>query len=448
MKTPIHPAWVMLLFWCFIFQIYIFGPITLTPEISFLGFFFIVAHIALFATSSTLIPTSAYKQLPGQKTPTNFKLRQDAQNIICMFLLIGIAGGLLSILSKLNVLEGFNLQSIAKLRTLRAQSLLHGGEAQSGVASILAFLTYPAGFVGLVAGILHYETTGRFTRLALYLYVFIIFFVAIVAGGRSPILLLLLFLAIACYTRTILGRSCIPKSRPLRIGAILLLVVFIVYSSIVWTVRSTESGQNNTQFFKHAANVWGAKPKPYLLEASTRLNTPSLTKNVLSSVFYLTQSLSVTERILTNPEDIPTLFGAYHVDLFAAGLRDLPEGGEFLEDKYRVLLDANVYGYFTGAWGALFIDFGYFSFFVAALWGALAGLSWRNLKNRPSLHAAVMYVFWIYSIFISFVSPPFGFSNSFMVFIWFFLFSFLNRLSEKYAITSGITLQSTSTVSI
>ena len=41
---------------------------------------------------------------------------------------------------------------------------------------------------------------------------------------------------------------------------------------------------------------------------------------------------------------------------------------------------------------------------------------------RGGLINETRYVFWSYAVLISFVSPPFGFSNSFITFVWFVLF--------------------------
>ena len=167
-----------------------------------------------------------------------------------------------------------------------------------------------------------------------------------------------------------------------------------------------------------------------------RLGDPNFTQTVLSSTFYFIQNLSISERILSSSSEIPTMYGAYQVDLFAAFCRIIPGGGEFLKNGYGLLLDANVYGFFTGAWTGLFIDFGSFSLLMALLWGAIAGKSWLSFKRDPNLLTGTIYVFWTYSVFISFVSSPFGFSNSFMIFCWFAFFSLASTFLTRYKLLS------------
>lgn len=441
MNRPIHPAYVMLLFWGMILAIYYLGPIDLTPGISLLSGMFLLTHIGLFV-AGTVFAGIVFERKIGSRGQAAGRLAMQAERgniLIGILLLIGVMGGLFSIYSHMPKVGPTTLLAIAKLRSLKAQSLLHGGQVHSGLLSIIAFLTYPAGFVGLVVGLLQYETVSRLTRLFLYLFVATIFGVAIFAGGRSPILLLILFVIIACYTRTVLGKSWVPHSKSLRLGIVTLLLAFIAYSSVIWTVRAAERPEINTiSNIQHAADVWGATPKPYLLKASTWLKRPELPYSVLGPVFYLTQSISITERILTSPVELSALYGSYHIDLMAAALRLFPESALWLNENYEALLAADIYGYFAGAWGALFLDYGYFSLIAALIWGLCAGQSWIDFKQEPEIHRAIWYVFWMYSIMISFVSPPLGFANSFMVFGWFLVFYVVSGGSRGEAAGPGV----------
>ncbi len=418
-RQPIHPAWVMGLFWCLILLVYCLGPVSLTPSLSFEGALFQLTHIVLFMTGTLIAYFLFYQRLGSIVSETK---DDRTYPFIGLMLFIGVAGGFLNAYHHLMAVHGIHLASAAAYRSMKAQSLLHGGEMDSGLLSMLAFLMYPAGFVGLVAGLLRYERLSLMTRLFMFLFVCTLFFVAILAGGRSPILLLLLFIAIASYARTVLNQSWMPKSLALRLGTALLLVAFMVYSSMIWSVRAAESELNAKQNLQHAASVWGATPKPYLLALSEALHRPGLTMSILGPVFYLTQSIAVTEKILMAPENIPVLYGGYHADLIAAALRHIPEGAAMLKENYDILLQANIYGYFTGAWGALFIDYGYFSLLAALIWGFMAGYAWLRFKYDPNVLTGVFYVFWTYSILIGFASPPLGFSNSLMVFVWFIVF--------------------------
>lgn len=457
MKKPIHPATAMCLFTSLILLIYYLGPISLAPAISCQGALFLLTHILLFITGSALawVVFNRKRYSPQHLFINN----HDESKLISVLLLIGISGGLLSLYNTMGNVQDVSLAAIATARTLKAQNLLHGGESHGGWLSAISFLTYPAGFAGLVAGTLQYEDISRFTKIALYLFIVTIFCFSVFLGGRSPILLLVLFIGLSFYTRTRQNKPWLPRSKALRLGAAFLLLSFMAYSTLIWHVRATES--NPTTLMMHLAklnvcpvitpitvgypqcpapinpiqsalqyahDVGGATPKSWLLLTGTWLNNPTFTLSILNSVFYLTQHIQVTEKILAARHDISALYGSYHIDVIAAALRLFPQGSTFLKQNYETLMQAKVYGYFTGAWGALFIDFHYFSLLAALIWGFLAGMAWINFKNNPNVLTGIFYVFWNYSILISFASPPFGFSNSFVVFGWFLIFYLLSLL--------------------
>jgi hypothetical protein len=253
-------------------------------------------------------------------------------------------------------------------------------------------------------------------------YLPVIFMHSIAAGGRSPILVLIIFVGLACYLRRWYGQSAIPHSRSLRILIFGLVGAFLAYSSVIWLVRSELAEMNTDAFFAHAEDTWGVTPGPALQAAAELLGAPNLVQSVMSSVFYFTGALSATERILALSAS-PMLLGGYQVDLVAGALRVIPGGNEFLAQGYDTLLEADIYGFFAGAWGSLYIDFGIpGSVLAVVLWGLLAGRSHLALRRAPQGDGAALYAFWTYSVFISFVSPPLGFSNSALTFTWVLVF--------------------------
>ncbi|WP_173236661.1 O-antigen polymerase [Legionella antarctica] len=430
---PVHPAGLMVAFWLFICVVYFWGPIHLTPEVSFSTYLFLALHIVFYILGSTVfLQISFFRKSASKASYLSYLPLHHVHNLIFVVLFIGVAGGVISIFCKLSSLEVINFSSIAQLRTLRAQVLLDGGGLQSGYMSAIAFLTYPAGFVGIVATIICYEKIPLISRIMSFLFLIIIVFLALCAGGRSPIMVLFLFIGTSCYVRKKIGKTYTPKSVPLRLTVVSLMILFVIYSSFIWVIRSKEAGLSSDAMINHAEHVWGAHPKDGLLAMSEFLNKPGLTQTVLSSTFYFIQNLSISERLLSSTEDIPAMYGAYQIDLFAAVLRAIPGGGEFLKQGYGKLLNANVYGFFTGAWTGLYIDLGFFSLLAALIWGYFSGKSWLNFKRNPTVLSGITYIFWIYSIFISFVSSPFGFSNSLMIFLWFIFFSLACLLFTRY----------------
>lgn len=426
-RTPVQPAWLMSLYWLFLYFIYLVAPIHQTPQLTWPGLLFELTHIAFYVIGATWCARASlriarsrdYGMVAGYYRQAGSSREYGAVRLVLM---IGILGGLLSAYAKLSLVGEYSLAALASLRTERAQEVLYADQVKSSIASVLAFFFYPAGFVGLVATLLRYETVSANTRMLAGLYVVVVFLLTIIAGGRSPVMVLLLFTAITFYLRKCLGLSTVPASGSLRFGMSFLLLVFIAYSSLVWAIRSHASGLDLEAFMRHAETVWGVRPSDWLLSVASWTGKPEIVQTIMSSIFYFTQNLSITERVLDARYDIVPMLGGYQVDLVAALLRSFPTSAEFLAAGNQVLLDANVYGFFTGAWASLFVDFGYFSLLMVLLWGYLSGRAYRNLVRKGGLVNETRYIFWTYAVFISFVSPPFGFSNSFITFVWFVIF--------------------------
>lgn len=423
-KTLLHPAWLMLGFWTFLYVIYFLAPINQTPPISTAGTAFVISHILVFCVGTVLGAGGVGVGL-RRKVPTFSPPSSRVLGIINAFLLIGITGACLIILEKILTLDLFSLYESAALRTERAQQLLHAMPLSSTALSGIGFLTYPAGFVAIVLTLVLYESLPRTTRALSGLYVLAIFILSIATGGRSAIFVTMLFLGLALYIRNRRGLSTIPRSRLIKILFLLLLACFIGYSTLIWQTRAELSGQSVDEFLRHVDEDWGVTPTESLESLVLALGQPNLMRNVISSIFYFTQSVSVIERILGMPE-VPVLLGAYHIDLVAAAVRAFSDSPDFLVQGYAALLESNVYGFFTSAWGALYIDFGFLGSYMAALlWGMFAGLAHRHARKTINPDGNTQYVFWMYSILISFISPPFGFSNSAVIFFWFLFYRFL-----------------------
>lgn len=413
-NAVLHPATQMMLFWTLIYACYFFGPVELQPAISLKGLLFISAHLALFILGATLITRFSFLVV---KPHLKINAENKIKNLVTYgMLVIGSCGIVLSIYGNLSMLEVFSFKSIAALRTLRAQDLLHAKQMHLNYFRAIGFLTYPAGFVGLVAALIDYEIIPRLLKMLLFLFMFLVYCLAMIVGGRSPILVMFLFIGATYLIRWKMNYSPMQKSMVLNFYILFLLVLFLLYSSFIWGLRSKEAGLDSSAMLQHAAQVWGAKSTARLDVLTA--NHPKLRQTILSTTFYGIQSLSITERLLASKKPIPLMYGAYQMDLLAALLRATKTGSIFLEKSHQALMDAQVYGYFTGAWSGLYIDLGYASLFAALLWGLISGRLWRNFQNEPSLYTGVPYVFVLYSIFISFVSAPFGFSNSLMIFIW------------------------------
>ena len=429
-RDLVHPGKLMFAFWLLVYAVYLAAPIHQEPAVSVAGLLFVWGLLTLFYVGTVLGAASVIRR----STPAILTARpfSDLARQTGLVLSVGIVGAVLSLSEKLASIELFDLLGAAELRAERAQELLAAVQLTSPLLSGLGFLCYPAGFVGLVATMVSYETQSKSVRLLALTYISILFALTIVSGGRSTILVLIIFIGLAAYVRRYRGLPIIPRSTRLRYLLSALCILFVAYSTAIWQVRSSLNEGSHDAFFEHAELVWGVAPTKTLEDIGLALGGPSSTQSIMSTIFYFTQSVSIVERILTMSE-VPVMLGAYHIDIVAAAMRAYPAATDFLADGYSELLDANVYGFFAGAWGALFIDFGLFgAAFGAVVWGWLAGRSFREARSDTEGRPTVMYVFWMYSVLISFVSPPLGFANSAITLFWFVVYCWIgDRLTWR-----------------
>lgn len=417
----VHPASFMIAFWLVLYIVYAIAPVEQTPEVGWLGSLFVWSLVAVFAFTAAMGSVGRV----GPARGLTKRHGPDHARLVTGLLLLGIASALLGLQQKLGAIADVGLLGAAALRAERAQQLIDAEQMASGVLSGLSFLTYPAGFVGIVATLIRYERYPRLTRTLLLLYVPVIFLHNIVSGGRSTILVAILFVGLSIYIRRRNGLPAMPRSKALRRLLWVLVAAFLAYSTIIWQIRSELSDMNLDAFLGHAEQVWGATPTRNLERFAEWVGQPGLVQSVLSTTFYFTQCLSVGEKVVAMPTP-PLLFGGYQIDLVAVLYRVLPGGAEYLREGNAKLLDENIYGFFTGAWGALYIDFGLIGAVLAtALWGWLSGRAHRSAKRGVDHGQVELYVYALYGVLVSFVSPPLGFSNSCVTFLWFLAFAAL-----------------------
>lgn len=423
----VHPAFFMIAFWLALYIVYAIAPIEQTPEVGWLGSGYTWLLLVVFACAAAV--GSVGRDGPARRlTKGRFP---DHARLVTGLLVLGTVSALLGIQQKVGAITDIGLLGAAALRAERAQQLIDADQLASSVLSGLSFLTYPAGFVGIVATLIRYERYPRLPRTLLLLYIPVIFLHGIVSGGRSTILVAILFVGLSVYIRCSSGLPAMPRSKTLRrlLGG--LVVAFFAYSTVIWQVRSELSDMNLEAFLGHAEQAWGATPTPNLEAFAEWIGQRSLVQSVLSTIFYFTQCLSVVEKVVAMPAS-PLLFGGYHIDLASVLYRVLPGGAEYLRDGNVKLLEENIYGFFTGAWGALYIDFGLIGAVVyTTLWGWLSGRVHRSAKRGIDHGAVELYVYALYGVLVSFVSPPLGFSNSGVTFIWFLAFAGLKEKPKR-----------------
>jgi len=346
--------------------------------------------------------------------------------------LVGIVGAALQVATKLDVIDGLDLSSIFELRNQRAMQLASAERPASAGWAAVGFLTYPAGVVGLCAVFRWYERmyVGRVALAAAFGASLML--MTLLMGGRGPLFSCAALLAGAAVLRVIDGLPVFPRSRALRWSAVLAVIGFLGYSTIIWTVRSDAVQLDTEQFLVHAESAWGMTVRPGFRDAVEPILGIDGVRALAVTSFYFSQSTAILEQIIAAPASAP-MWGMYEADVVAATYRVMAGvDAKLLVDGNQRLLDANIYGFFSGAWGGLVIDFGYAGAMAAiTAWGWMAGRAWGVALRAPGAPAALMLAFWLAASIWSFATPPLGFSNAAVIFAWFIVFAVFARPSPN-----------------
>lgn len=431
-KRLLHPAKLMFLFWGVMYGIYFMSPLVLRPAVSWAGFGFVLSNLLVFAVGT--LPIFPYRDNPD--IAHQYGCAGNSQlchaRIERLFMVIGIFGLIFSILGKLALLgEQVSLSDLYDARSEAASNLLDGVlyDLHGKWLSAIAFLLYPAGFIAVVSFWIRYEDTLLFDKVLAGVFGVGIIALSVLAGGRSGIFILMVFILCAGYVRTGIGKAWIPNSGMLKLIAWATFIGFLTYSSLIWTVRA--HGEELSDYLARVSNDWGLGLTDGFLAVAGAYFPPDLIKTIVNSIYYLIQNLSVTERVLSMPSAV-ILYGSYQIDLIAALFRMDPDLAEYMRNGYSSLLEANVYGFFSGAWTGLYLDIGLMCYVFVYFWGSIAGVAYRNLQATGTKLWQLIYAVCVFTIFISFVSSPFGHANSFVTLIWLFLFVVILNVIQKY----------------
>lgn len=407
----------------------VFGPIRGTPAVSFEGVTFAVSFFATFLLAFTMANR-------GHRASTASRSRSRALGrtlfVAEAFMLIGVIGAALRLEGTSRALAVFELSAIYELRVERALELADGIGLRSGSASAIGFLLYPAATVGLCAGFRWYERLGLRAKVLGMFALLTQVAATVLSGGRSALVVLALVILGAAVLRTKAGIPALPTSKVLRLGAATAILASMAYGSKIWEVRASRSDLDQDAIIAHMQTSWGVTIDDRFRAALEPIVGARGVAMAVASAFYFVQSTSTLERVIATDRSEP-MYGMYQADVLAAAWRwRFGDSSQFLASLHASLLDAEIYGFFAGAWGALLIDFGYAGAVTATLvWGAAAGLSWRLARHRPDEPRTLICAFWIAASGWCFVSSPIGFSNGLMLLCWFLAFVFFVPAPES-----------------
>lgn len=425
-----HPAALMLLTWVSCIAIFLVLPFRLEGRIVTLyGFMILGIFIATFCSGALLAarPQPQRPRPPGQTI--NFRV---ADRILMIAAAIAVISSLLDIQGN-NVL---NLAEAYQARSDRAGALLAGRESESTIWFQIAFLTYPAAYVYLIReiGFRHKPSVWRVGVFGLLP----VLLASLSMGGRSPLFYAILMLSLGYLLRSQafpeLGRNALAPRQPARgrafrlgpaskVGIGLAGAAAAAYFIQVFIARADVVGGVDGMLGVAHLN-WGVSFNGELSNIFYALLGPDGTYLVFVFSWYLVQGLVMSNTIFTDYSG-SAMLGAYGIDLVSALLRRI--NGEFVADRFAILLGTNTYGFFPSAFGSLFVDLKFFGLIPCALWGWTTGVVYKKIKEGRDLRWLLAAPFVSLGIVFSLINTPLGFSNGLVTHGWLVLVFLASR---------------------
>jgi hypothetical protein len=239
--------------------------------------------------------------------------------------------------------------------------------------------------------------------------------VAFVYGGRSPVILTLCLLVSATLVRTSWGLSIIPRGIVTKVLLIAFAASTVAYSLFVFSSRAELQGTSDVvalRFLEQGLDA-NVTEQAWDLMNNTYPDQAQLIANTIMATAYITHGASELNYLLTENQEASPFFGAYQFWIINRALRALDVAGSdlTLQMSQRIHRD----GLFFTAWGAMWIDFGWWpTIAVAGLLGYCTRHAYELCWERRSLGAPMVLSYLYTFVFLSPLYSVIAFTNGLM----------------------------------
>mgnify|MGYP002393355069 CR=1 FL=1 len=418
-------------------------PIQYLNHAGYQAWTFIALGVVLFSFGSLYSQRVMRFSEPRAASPANIN------SIIAVCAILGFVG-MGSLLIDKFVLSDIDWSAgIRAVRDRNAERLLSGESSQPH--SIFIYVSYATLSFCCVAFSLFLLEGERISRAAGFLGILSTLpqvSYAIIYGGRTPILILLVIVASTALIRRLQGRTIFPRGWFIAPTIVASLFAFVIYTNAIFSSSRTGerlSGFNG--FIEYTLQKWSVRPHAWLIGAvNNGLIDPQTAMNGISVGMYLTHGPTTVEKLINHRDGLSAYAGLYQVGVLSP-LADTFFPSLGIPAKMRKeLVSAGAYGWYPTAWGAWLMDAGFLlAIPCILLWGLLSGLAYQFARSG-GLPGALMLVFAYVTIFLSPIQGPFGVANSFLIFCAFSVVAaylrFSRMSSQKAALDynhSGIT---------
>lgn len=397
------PSTLMVATWGMAVAAYLLGPIAYFDRPRPSTWLFIAASLFTFVAASEI----GYRVRPRKPCAPAAprETRWTVDEVIRAAACVGLLGTVALSVDKL-ILSGLDYsQGVTAVRTERAEAVMAGTalELRRSPLLYIGFLTFglsvPAYLLYLLRPNRVRPSTLRLAHAGLLSPVAF----SLIYGGRSPMGLLLLMVVGAAVVRHLQGRPALPRDALPRLLLALFAVVMAVYSSYIFTERRRGTplvGYDELE--QHFENAYAAVPSPTIGQLVREGADEQLVMNALMTIYYVTHELPMLDRTLSYPGPLGPYHGQYQFYLVTALLaRVIPEWSvdQRMTDELR---DADLYGWFSTAWGGMYMDFGTAGAMAATFFcGWLSGCVYGRGRRTGDVRWQLFMCFVVAGILVS-----------------------------------------------
>ncbi|HEV8537168.1 MAG TPA: hypothetical protein VGR87_15800 [Candidatus Limnocylindria bacterium] len=367
------PAGHLLAVWAFAVGLFALGPIHYNHPPGLPTWFFVGGCIALFCVGAWL-GISVLRRGTAATMSTASRL----DRIVWVTALFGVFGAGCIAVDKL-LLSGLDFsQGVTAIRFAREEAVDAGTALALPRSPLLylGYLTFGFSVPAYLLSILQGEALRRRTTWLAFASLASPFAYSYLYGGRSPLFLVLGMACGAIAVRLLSRQRALPRGRTAPILFVAFVALTLVYSNWIVSERfvATRTADYPTLEQRFRTTYDAEIPRVEGEQLSQQL----LMHGVLYT-YYFSHELPILERTLQYEHRVGPYYGAYQFYLLAAFVERVVPAWNVDVVMIPQLKAANVYGWFSTAWGGMYLDFGLLGALVGALLsGWLAGRVYRR----------------------------------------------------------------------
>jgi hypothetical protein len=399
-RTPIGH---LLVVWVLAIALFAFGPIHYKDPPQLSAWLFVVACLVVFCIGAWLGLAGFGRAL--ERTAQAGSDAHRVELIVRATAIVGLLGAGFIAVDKV-LLSGLDFsQGVTAVRFLREEAVA-AGTAVALPRSPLLYLGYLT-FSFSVASYLLYLLKGEGLRLSTAWLAFASlaspFAYSYLYGGRSPLFLVLGMACGAIAVRRLSHQTALPRGKTAPLLFVAFVALIFVYSSWILSERFAATGANDYSTLQArfetsydatiSSTLCGPLSDPSA--ANTRAACEQALMHATLNTYYFSHELPMLDRTLAAQPPIGPYYGAYQFYLASAFVeRVLPS---ISADAIMIpqLKAANVYGWFSSAWGGMYLDFGVVGALLGVLLcGWLSGRVYRSalVDGTPGGRLLMCYV--------------------------------------------------------